>query len=94
MAVRNEVTTIRLYMKAPGSDRLRKGSEATLRRLLATGWHEIHRTGERDYVDVRLSRPVARESQLGLPGNASVGGRIDPATTRRLRGGRDGIGAR
>jgi hypothetical protein len=65
MAVRNEVTTIRLYMKAPGSDRLRKGSEAELRHLLATGWHETHRTGERDYVDVRLARPVAREPQVG-----------------------------
>jgi hypothetical protein len=74
MAVRNEVTTIRLYMKAPGSDRLRKGSEAELRHLLAIGWHETHRTGERDYVDVRLARPVVRAPQVGLPrGNASPG---------------------
>jgi hypothetical protein len=74
MAVRNEVTTIRLYMKAPGSDRLRKGSEAAFRQLLAKGWHETHRTGERDYVDVRLARPVARPPQGGLPrGNAPHG---------------------
>jgi len=74
MAVRNEVTMIRLYMKAPGSDRLRKGSEATFRHLLATGWHETHRSGERDDVDVRLARPVAREPQGGHPrGNAPHG---------------------
>jgi hypothetical protein len=73
MAVRNEVTTIRLYMKAPGSGRLRKGSEAELRHLLATGWHETHRTGERGYVDVRLARPVAREPHVDLSGNASRG---------------------
>jgi hypothetical protein len=75
MAVRNEVTMIRLYMKVPGSDRLRKGSEATFRHLLATGWHETHRSGERDYVDVRLARPVAREPQGGHPRGDAPHGR-------------------
>ena len=76
MAVHDEVTTIRLYTKAPGSDRLRKGSEAALRHLLATGWHETHRTGERDYVDVRLARPVARGGpQIGLHRGDAARGR-------------------
>ena len=75
MAVHDEVTTIRLYTKAPGSDRLRKGSEAALRHLLATGWHETHRTGERDYVDVRLARPVVRGQQVGLHRGDAARGR-------------------
>jgi hypothetical protein len=75
MAVRNEVTTIRLYMKAPGSDRLRKGSEAELRHLLAVGWHETYRSGGRDYIDVRLERPVVRAAQVGLPRSNAAPGR-------------------
>jgi hypothetical protein len=61
MAMRNEVSTLRLYLKSPGTDRLRKGSAATLRHLLASGWHETHRTTDAGHVVVRLERPAQRE---------------------------------
>lgn len=68
MAVRNEVSTLRLHLKVPGTDRLRKGSAATLRHLLASGWQETHRTTAATHVVVRLERPAPREPRVRLHG--------------------------
>lgn len=56
MAVHTEVSSYRLHVKTPGTDRLRKGAAAQLRHLLATGWHETGRRTSHDYVTVRLQR--------------------------------------
>jgi hypothetical protein len=58
MAVRTEVTVVRLYVKVPGTSRLRKGAAAQLHRLTADGWQETKRVVHGDYVLVRLERPV------------------------------------
>lgn len=68
MAIHNEVTTLRLYLKAPGTDRLRKGSAATLRHLLASGWQETRRATDADHIVVRLERSVRREARVRLHG--------------------------
>ena len=43
MADYKEVRHERLYLKEPGTERLRKNSAARLRHLLATGWRETER---------------------------------------------------
>jgi hypothetical protein len=56
MPTRREVKTERLYVKAPGTDQLRKTAAASLRHLLATGWHETGRKLRSDHVEVHLER--------------------------------------
>lgn len=58
MATDREVRTERLYVKAPGSDQLRKTAAGSLRHLLANGWQETGRRLRSDYVEVRLERPA------------------------------------
>lgn len=58
MVVRPEVTVVRLYVKVPGTSRLRKGATAQLHRLVADGWQETKSVVYDDYVLVRLERPV------------------------------------
>jgi hypothetical protein len=64
MPVHNEVTILRLYLKDPSTDRLRKGSAATLRHLLAGGWHETRRTADAHQLVVRLERPAPARLRL------------------------------
>ena len=56
MPTRREVRTERLYVKAPGTDQLRKTAAASLRHLLASGWHETGRKLRSDHVEVHLER--------------------------------------
>jgi hypothetical protein len=56
MGAYHEVRTERLYVKAPGTDRLRKTAAGWLRHLLATGWEETGRRVQSDHLEVRLER--------------------------------------
>ena len=56
MADRKEIRYERLYVKVPGTDRLRKNAAGRLRHLLATGWRETERTQTTDFVRVRVER--------------------------------------
>lgn len=56
MATRTEVSSFRLHLRTPGTDRLRKGAVGQLRHLLATGWHETGRRESPDHVTVRMER--------------------------------------
>jgi hypothetical protein len=56
MAVRTEVSAVRLHVTTPGTDRLRKGAAAELRHLLATGWQETGRKASNDYLTLRMER--------------------------------------
>lgn len=58
--VRNEVAVLRLYLKVPGTDQLRKGAAAELRTMLAHGWHETSRRMASDHMSVRVERPVTK----------------------------------
>ncbi|HLI57536.1 MAG TPA: hypothetical protein VKY26_10970 [Actinomycetota bacterium] len=52
----SELIRERLYLKEPGTKRLRKGSAGQLRHLLATGWRETDRSYATNYVAVQLER--------------------------------------
>jgi hypothetical protein len=51
-----EVLHERLYVREPGTDRLRKTAAARLKHLLADGWREIERQVFPDHVAVRFER--------------------------------------
>jgi hypothetical protein len=67
VTVRNEVAVLRLYLKVPGTDQLRKGAAAELRNMLAHGWHETDRRMASDHVSVRVERPLVKTAvqQMG-----------------------------
>jgi hypothetical protein len=69
ITVRNEVAVLRLYLKVPGTDQLRKGAAAELRNMLAQGWHETDRRLAADHVAVRVERPLVKPvgPQMGDP---------------------------
>jgi len=85
-----EVRYERLYVKVPGTDRLRKNAASRLRHLLNTGWRETERSQSGDYIRVRVERtghmpefvrikeappPPPRERRQGGPGGFRGGGR-------------------
>jgi hypothetical protein len=80
-----EIRNERLYLKEPGTERLRKGSAGRLRHLLATGWREVERWYAPHFVTVRMERsgqpplPTKLPRTEGAPARASRG---------RGRGGR------
>jgi hypothetical protein len=88
MGERKEIRYERLYVKVPGTDRLRKSAAGRLRHLLNTGWRETERNRTGDYIRVRVERtgftpefvkikeapaPPPRERRGGPPGR---GGRF------------------
>ncbi len=66
-AERLEVRHERLYVKVPGTDKLRKSANGRLRSLLADGWREIQRTQETDFIQVRLERTGHKPPMRRLP---------------------------
>ena len=90
MANHLEVRHERLYVKVPGSDKLRKTADGRLRRLVADGWREVERRQDTDYIQVRLERSGHRPAMMLIP--AAV-----PQQTRARRdnfGGGPGGGGR
>lgn len=71
---RNEVTTVRLYSRTPGTQQLRKSAAGELRHMLAAGWQETGRTVHVDHVLVRMERPLPKAPRMvGIrPGEDSV----------------------
>lgn len=65
-----EVTHENLYVKVPGSDRLRKTAAARLKHLLANGWRETARVQHTDFVQVRLERTGHAPLKARLPRKA------------------------
>jgi len=51
-----EVLHERLYVKVPGTDKLRKTASARLKHLLANGYREIERAQKPDHIMVRFER--------------------------------------
>jgi hypothetical protein len=87
MAEYREVMHERLYVKEPGTERLRKGAAGHLRHLLATGWKETERWHAQDYVTVKMERSGHAPLMTRMP-------KIEPPPPRppRQRFGQGGPG--
>lgn len=62
-----EVLHERLYVKVPGTDKLRKTAAARLKHLLANGYREIERAQKPDHVMVRFERTGHAPMKARLP---------------------------
>jgi len=51
-----EVRYLRLHLKEPGTERLRKTADGWLRHHLSEGWRETSREKDHDFITVRLDR--------------------------------------
>jgi hypothetical protein len=78
MAEYREVFHKRLYLKEPGTERLRKSAQARLRHLLATGWRETERWHANDYITVKMERSGHAPLKATMP-------KIEPAPPRPPR---------
>jgi hypothetical protein len=67
MADYKEVLHERLYVKVPGTDKLRKTAAARAEHLLATGWREIERWQRPDHVEIRFERTGHAPMQARRP---------------------------
>ena len=67
MAEYHEVFHQRLYVKEPGTERLRKSAAGRLRSLLANGWRETERWHANDYITVKMERSGHRPLKTTMP---------------------------
>ncbi len=56
MADYREILHERLYLREPGTDRLRKTAAARLKHLAAVGWREVERQQLADHLMLRFER--------------------------------------
>jgi hypothetical protein len=57
----------RLYVRVPGTDKLRKTAAGRVKYLLANGWREIERAPTPDYIQVRFERTGHAPMKARLP---------------------------
>jgi hypothetical protein len=62
-----EITHENLYVRVPGTDKLRKTAANRLKHLLANGWRETERAQKTDYVQVRFERTGHAPMKARLP---------------------------
>jgi len=67
MADYKEVTHERLYVRVPGTDKLRKTASNRLKHLIAAGWRETDRQRFPDHVMVRFERTGHAPMRARLP---------------------------
>jgi hypothetical protein len=67
MAEYREVTHMRLYVKEPRTEKLRKNAAGWLRHQIATGWKETERWHAEDYVTVKLERSGHVPRMMRMP---------------------------
>jgi hypothetical protein len=70
MADYKEVLHERLFVRVPGTDKLRKTAANRLKHLLANGWRETDRRQEPDHVMVRFERTGHAPMKARLPKGA------------------------
>ena len=80
-----EVLHERLYVRVPGTDKLRKTAAARLKHLLANGWRETDRSQTPDHVMVRFERTGHAPMKARLP-------KFVPEVRMERRPRRDGQG--
>jgi hypothetical protein len=97
-----EVTHERLYLREPGTERIRKNAAGRLKYMLAQGWRETDRWHTDRYIMVRLERsgvspwigkPI-RITQADLPPRRDGGRRQGPPFGGGRGGGAPGPGGR
>ena len=62
-----EVLHERLYVRVPGTDKLRKTAAARLQHLLANGWRETERNLTADSLPIRFARTGQAPMKPRLP---------------------------
>ena len=62
-----EITHERLYVRVPGTDKLRKTAANRLKHLVATGWRETDRQQFPDHMMVRFERTGHAPMRARLP---------------------------
>jgi hypothetical protein len=67
MAEYKEILHERLYVKVPGTDKLRKTAAARLKHLLANGWRELERRETAEFVQVKFERTGHAPMRARLP---------------------------
>jgi len=67
MADYKEILHERLYVRVPGTDKLRRTADARLKHLLAEGWRETAREAHPDHVMVRFERTGHAPLKARLP---------------------------
>ena len=67
MADYKQILHERLYVRIPGTDKLRKTASNRLKHLLANGWRETERTPTPDHLMVRLERTGHAPMKARLP---------------------------
>jgi hypothetical protein len=60
----------RLYVRVPGTDKLRKTAASRLKHLVANGWRETERKQQPDHIWVRFERTGHAPMQARLPKKA------------------------
>jgi hypothetical protein len=67
MADYREITHERLYVRVPGTEKLRKTAAMRLKHLLAAGWRELDRETHPDHIMVKFERTGHAPMRARLP---------------------------
>jgi hypothetical protein len=67
MADYHEILHERLYVKVPGSDKLRKTATNRLKHLESSGWRELERDKRADHIMVKFERTGHAPMKARLP---------------------------
>jgi hypothetical protein len=94
MGDHREVLYERLYVKVPGTDKLRKTAAARLKHLLANGYREIDRTQAPDHIVVHVERTGVAPLKTRLPRHEAPDQRYERRPRGQGFGGRGGGGRR
>jgi hypothetical protein len=94
MGDHREVLYERLYVKVPGTDKLRKTAAARLKHLLANGYREIERTQAPDHIVVHVERTGIAPLKARLPRKEAPDQRYERRPRGQGFGGRGSGGGR
>jgi hypothetical protein len=90
MADHREVLYERLFVKVPGTEKLRKTSAARLKHLLANGYREIDRQQHPDSIVVHVERTGVTPLKSRLPRHEAPEQRFERRPRGQQFGGRGG----
>ncbi|MDP9295695.1 MAG: hypothetical protein M3O88_03225 [Actinomycetota bacterium] len=94
MGDHKEVLYERLYVKVPGTDKLRKTAQARLKSLLSDGYRETERTQAPDHIVVRVERAGVPPLKVRLPRQEAPDQRYERRPRNQQFGGGRGGGRR